>query len=52
MKIVDVVLNLDSLHLKDNESIDDVVEHIRKKYDFGYEPTWEILYEEVYSDRD
>lgn len=44
--MVDVILNIDSLFLKNNECVDDVIEHIREKYDFGYEPTYEILYEE------
>lgn len=46
MRMVDVILNIDSLFLKDDECVDDVVDHIREKYDFGYEPTYEILYEE------
>ena len=46
MRMIDVVLNLDSLILKDDESVDDVVAHIRKRFSCGYEPTFEILYEE------
>ena len=50
MKMIDVVLNIDSLFLEDDESIDDVIDYLREKYDFGYEPTIEILYEEDVSD--
>ena len=50
MKMVDVVISIDSLFLKDDESVDDVINHIRKEYEFGYEPIWEILYEEVVDD--
>lgn len=46
MRMIDVVLNLDSLILKDDESVDDVINHIRKRFSCGYEPTFEILYEE------
>lgn len=46
MRMIDVILNIDSLFLNDDESVDDVLNHIREKYDFGYEPTYEILYEE------
>lgn len=48
--MVDVVLNIDSLFLKDGESVDDVVDYLRKRWDFGYEPTYEVLYEEVVDD--
>lgn len=44
--MVDVVLNIDSLFLEDGQSIDDVVNCLRENFEFGYEPTWEILYEE------
>ena len=46
MKIVDVVLNIDSLHLEDNQSVEDVIDYIRNEFEFGYEPTYEVLYEE------
>lgn len=46
MKLVDVVLNIDSLHLDDNQSVDDVIDYIRNEFEFGYEPTYEVLYEE------
>ena len=45
-KMVDVTINIDSLFLDHEETVDDVIAHIRKKYNFGYEPTWEIHYEE------
>ena len=48
--MIDVVLNIDSLFLEDDENIDDVIDYLREKYDFGYEPTIEILYEEDVSD--
>lgn len=50
MKMIDVVLNIDSLFLEEDETIDDVIDYLREKYDFGYEPTIEILYEENVSD--
>ena len=49
-KMIDVVLNIDSLFLTEEQSVDDVVNHLREKFDFGYEPTWEILYEESVDD--
>ena len=47
MKMIDVILNIDSLFLEDGESVDDVVDYLRKRFDFGYEPQWEVLYEEM-----
>lgn len=46
MKMIDVVINIDSLYLNDDETIDDVIDYIREKWDFGYEPNVEVLYEE------
>lgn len=46
-KMVDVVLNIDSLILDEDDSIDRLIDHIREKYSFGYEPTYEVLYEEL-----
>lgn len=46
-RMIDVVLNIDSLFLEENESVDDLVAHIRERFDFGYEPTYEVLYEET-----
>ena len=48
--MIDLVLNIDSLFLNENETVDDVVNHIRKRWNFGYEPTWEVLYEEIVTD--
>lgn len=50
LKMIDVVINIDSLFLKEDETVDDVIEHIRKKWSFGYEPTYEVLYEETVDD--
>lgn len=50
MLMIDLVINIDSLFLNDDESVDDIIEHIREKWDFGYEPTYEVLYEEVIDD--
>jgi len=50
MKMIDVILNIDSLFLDDDEDVDDVLNHIREKFEFGYEPTYEILYEEIIDD--
>ena len=50
MLMMDVVISIDSLFLKDGESVDDVVDHIREKWDFGYEPQVEVLYEEIIDD--
>ena len=50
MYMVDVILNIDSLILEDNETVDDVIDWIREKYSFGYEPTLEVLYEEPLDD--
>ena len=50
MLMIDLVLNIDSLYLEDGETVDDVIAHIREKYDFGYEPTYEVLYEETVDD--
>jgi hypothetical protein len=44
--MIDLTLNIDSLFLKDDESVDDLIEYLRKRYEFGYEPTYEVLYEE------
>lgn len=50
MLMINLVLNIDSLFLKDGETVDDVVNHLRERFDFGYEPTWEVLYEEIVDD--
>ena len=50
MLMIDLVLNIDSLFLKDGETVDDVVNYLRERFDFGYEPTWEVLYEEIVDD--
>ena len=46
MLMMDLILNIDSLHLKDDESVDDVIEYLKERWDFGYEPQYELLYEE------
>ena len=48
--MIDLILTIDSLYLKDGETVEDVVKHIRDKYDVGYEPIWEVTYEEVVDD--
>lgn len=48
--MIDVVIGIDSLFLNDDETVDDVIDHIRKRWDFGYEPNVEILYEEIVDD--
>ena len=48
MRSVDVQLLIDGLHLKDDESVEDVIQHIRSKYDIAYEVLYEILYEEEF----
>ena len=50
MLMMDVVINIDSLFLEEGETVDDVINHIREKYKFGYEPTYEVLYEEIIVD--
>ena len=50
MLMMDVVINLDSLFLKDDESVDNVISYLRERFEFGYEPTYEVLYEEVVDD--
>ena len=50
MLMIDLVLNLDSLFLKDGETVDDLVEYLKKKYEFGYEPIYEVTYEEIIDD--
>ena len=49
-KMIDVRLNLDSLFLECDEDVDDVIDYLHERFDFGYEPTWEILYEETVDD--
>jgi hypothetical protein len=49
-KMVDVIINIDSLFLECDEDVDDVITHLRERFDFGYEPTWEIIYEEPIDD--
>ena len=50
MLMMDLILNLDSLFLKDDETVDDLIEYLKKKYEFGYEPTYEVTYEEIIDD--
>ena len=50
MLMVDLVLNLDSVYLKDGETVEDIIAHIRERWSMGYEPTYEVLYEEIIDD--
>lgn len=50
MLMIDLILNIDSLFLKDGQTVEDVIDHIREKFSFGYEPTYEVVYEEVVDD--
>lgn len=50
MKMIDVRIDIDSLFLKDDETIDDVIDYLRERFDFGYEPNVEVLYEEIIDD--
>ena len=49
-RMIDVVLNIDSLMLDDDETVDDVIDCLKEKFSFGYEPTYEVLYEEEIAD--
>lgn len=49
-RMIDVVINLDSVILDENESLDDMIELLRTKFDIGYSPTYEVLYEEYFDD--
>lgn len=46
MKVVDVILNIDALHLSDDQSVEDVIDYLRNEFEFGYEPTYDVTYEE------
>lgn len=45
-RMIDVVLNIDSLMLEEGQSVDDIIDCIKERFSFGYEPTYEVLYEE------
>ena len=44
--LVDCILNIDSLILQDDETVDDVIDYIRERWSFGFEPVVEVLYTE------
>lgn len=46
MRIVDLQLNIDGLILKDNESVEDVINKI--KVNSTYPIVWQVLSEEFY----
>lgn len=48
MRILDVILNIDGLILKDNESVEEVIGSI--KVNSTYPITWEVLHEEWFND--
>ena len=50
MMIVDAIVNLDSIHLKDGETMDDVIDYLKERWEFGYEPQYEVTYEEIVDD--
>lgn len=45
-----MVINIDSLMLGEDQDIQDVVQLIQSRFEMGYEPTWEVLYEEIIND--
>lgn len=49
-KMIDVVINIDSLIVSEDQTIEDVVQSIQNQFEMGYEPTWEVLYEEIIDD--
>ena len=51
LKMIDVAINIDSLFLEDDQQVDDLLTHLREKFVFGYEPTYEILHEEHFDER-
>ena len=49
-KMIDVRIDIDSLFLDCDETVDDLIDHIRERFSFGYEPSYEVIYEEVVDD--
>ena len=52
MKVVDVILNIDALQLSDDQSVEDVIDYLRNEFEFGYEPTYDVTYEERVDEQD
>lgn len=50
MKIVDVVLTIDGLHLEDDQSVEDVIQHIQSKFYTAYEIQYLKTYEDDLND--
>ena len=50
VKLVDCILNIDSLILEEDETVDDVIDYLREKYSFGFEPVVDVLYVEKLED--
>jgi hypothetical protein len=48
--MIDVTINIDSLYLDCDEGVEDVIDWLRNMYEFGYEPTYEVLHEEIIDD--
>ena len=46
MKIVDLKLHIDGLHIKDDETVESFIEKIAAIAETTYDIQWEILYEE------
>ena len=50
MLMIDLIITIDSLFLKDDESAKDVVDYIKERWQTGYEPIYEVTYEETVDD--
>ena len=50
MKIIDIIINIDGLRLKDGESIDDLDKFINDHFDIAYDVMYEVTYEEIVDD--
>ena len=48
MKIIDLQLNIDGLILKDNETVDDLINKLETITDTSYDINYTILHEEEY----
>lgn len=49
-KIVDLVIHMDGLMLKDGEDVDDVISHLKQRYPLPYDYIYEVTYEEIIDD--
>lgn len=48
--MIDLVIYMDAVTLKEGESAEDVIDYLKKKYDIPWGYEWEVTHEEIIDD--